>query len=171
MVSSSDTLCTYILYRNAKKSIDILSKNEDFAHKHQLFHSIVQKDLKCIVRYDFSIYFCKVSWFKFDRVYAILGLLISYLLRLRLLHTELEPRVVLNLFFGNSLSRNQSIIRNNSKCHPYPITYHQYLEKQIQMRNKKERGFEGECYEKALSGTDFVQWYQIQNLCVDRIKK
>ena len=55
--------------------------------------------------------------------------------------------------------------------HPYPITYHQYLEKQIQMRNKKERGFEGECYEKALSGTDFVQWYQIQNLCVDGIKK
>ena len=57
MVSSSDTLCTYILYRKQKKSIDILSKNEDFAHKHQLFHGIVQKDLKCIVRYDFSIYF------------------------------------------------------------------------------------------------------------------
>jgi hypothetical protein len=39
------------------------------------------------------------------------------------------------------------------------------------MRNKKKRGFEGECYEKALSGTDFVQWYQIKNLCVDGIKK
>ena len=42
------------------------------------------------------------------------------------------------------------------------------------MWNKKEQeggSFEGECYEKALSGTDFVQWYQIQNLCVDGIKK
>jgi len=36
---------------------------------------------------------------------------------------------------------------------------------------RKRGSFEGECYEKALSGTDFVQWYQIQNLCVDGIKK
>lgn len=73
-------------------------------------------------------------------------------------------------FVWRELVGEQSINNpKNSKFHP--ITCHQYLEKQIQMRNKKKRGFEGECYEKALSGTDFVQWYQIQNLCVDRIKK
>ena len=39
MVSSSDTLCTYILYGAEKKSINILSKNDDSIHKHLQYFS------------------------------------------------------------------------------------------------------------------------------------
>jgi hypothetical protein len=46
-----------------------------------------------------------------------------------------------------------------------------FKSREIQISTKSgEYYFVGECYEKALSGS-FVQWYQIQNGCVDGIKK
>ena len=107
-----------------------------------------------------SIYFCKVSWFKFNRVYAISGLLISYLLR----HTEWEPRVVLNLVLLGKQPKRQPI---QKRFHSYLITYHQYplsfsarmadFKSRYKCQTRRKRGIEwnivGECYEKALSGT------------------
>ena len=53
MVSSSDTLCTYILYGAEQKSINILSKKYDNTHN---MSKNCSEGLKCIFRCNFYIF-------------------------------------------------------------------------------------------------------------------